>query len=158
MPSVSVPKQTQRHTLLAVFYGVILFVWLMTENASMVMVSVLGLGTALGITGLSVLHWWGGRTFRIKIWLPSVVVLGVMVGFGATGATFLLMMFKNVQHSHVVADYPWESVTDMLMRAPSWMVAGGLLGAAIGLGIVAWDMEIGRGEEIEADGHVEALT
>jgi hypothetical protein len=156
MPNIRLPKQTQRHTQLAIFYGVILFVWLTTENASMVVVSVLGLGAALGITGLSVVHWWGGQTYPIKIWLPSVVALGIIVGLGATGATFLLMMFKNVQHSHVVADYPWESVTDMLTRGPAWMVAGGLLGAAVGLGIVA--RGVSMGQEMVADGHTEPLT
>ena len=157
MPSVTLPKQTQRHTLWAIFYGAIVFVWLTTENASMMIVSVLGVGMALGITALSVVHWWGGRTLGVKIWLPSLVGLGIVVGLGATLATFLLMMFKNVQHSHVVADYPWESVTDMLTRGPAWMVAGGLLGLAGGLGIVAGDVSIGQAGEMLADGHVEPL-
>lgn len=135
-----------------------MFVWLTTENASMVVVSVLGLGTALAIVGLSVLHRWGGKTYPFKIWLPSLVGLGMVIGLGTAGATFLLMMFKNVQHSHVTADYPWESVTDMLTRGPVWMVAGGLLGAATGLGIMALVVEIGRAEESVADGHGKSLT
>lgn len=160
MPTLTLPERTQRHAVFAIFYGVILLVWLTTENASMIVVSGLGFGTALGIVGLSILHWWGGRTFAIKVWLPSLVLLGMVIGIGSIGATFFLMMFKNVQHSHVSADYPWEMVTEIWTLTPAWIVAGGLLGAAIGLGIVARGGSIGKPvqSEIVADGQVEHLT
>ncbi|NDJ87188.1 MAG: hypothetical protein GYB66_15015 [Chloroflexi bacterium] len=132
-PRFTIPSRTDWHTYAAVLYGVILLVWLSTESTNMILTSFLGVGAAFGVLGLGIMHRYGGRVLSFHRWVAMMVGLGAAVGLGATAMTFFLMLFKNVQHAHVVPDFPWEMVSLIWLRAPAWTVAGALVGAAIGL-------------------------
>lgn len=114
---------------MAIGYGGVLMIWLSTENASIWLTVVLGLGLALMIVTLGVLHWMGGRTINLaRGWL---VLLGIITGTLSPITTFFLMLFKNVQHSHIVPDFSNEVMSEILVRTPAWALAGGLIGGAV---------------------------
>lgn len=96
----------------------------------MPLVAVLGATWSLGIISLAVMNYYGGRSINGR-WLWFVFPsLGCLAGFLASGMSFLLMLFKNVQHSHLTPDFPNETLLGILARAPAWALAGGLFGLA----------------------------
>ncbi len=103
----------------------------------MVLTSLLGLGTTLAIIVFLILKRYGGQTVRARIWFPFLVVLGTLTGLGTSLMTFLLMVFKNGQHGHLVPDFPGTMVVDLLSRAPAWTLAGTLLGVTLSLTVIA---------------------
>lgn len=120
---------------MAIGYGAILMIWLSTENAHVGLTVALGFGLALLIIGLGVLHWLGGRKINlVRGWL---ILLGMLAGVLSALTTFFLMLFKNVQHSHVVPDFSNEVMWGVLVRTPAWALAGGLIGGALMLLVMA---------------------
>lgn len=104
-------------------------IWLSTESTHMGLTVLLGLGLALMIVGLGVLHWLGGRNLNLmRGWS---VLFGIITGALTPITTFFLMLFKNVQHSHIVPDFSNEVLWEILTRTPAWALAGGLIGAAL---------------------------
>lgn len=133
---IKIPLYTDWHTYAALFYGVILMIWMSSENTNMILTSLLGLGITIVVGSLSILKRFGGRSVQLRIWFPGLIGLGTLMGAGTTLMTFVLMVFKNGQHGHLVPDFPGTMVVDLLARLPSWTLAGGLLGTATALFII----------------------
>jgi hypothetical protein len=137
MRKLSVPQHTLIHTLFAIGYGGILLVWLSTESNHPGIVSALGSGLACVVVGLSVLRRFGGRELRFAVWGPGLVVAGLLAGLCSVIGTALLMLMKNAQHSHVMPDFSGEVVVGILGQTPAWVLAGGLIGGALTLVLLA---------------------
>ncbi len=125
----NIPQQTLTHKLMAIGYGGGLMIWLATESTHIGLTVVLGLGLALMIVGLGILHWLGGREINLLRGWP--VLFGILIGALTPITTFFLMLFKNVQHSHLVPDFSNEVIWEILARTPAWTLAGGLMGVAV---------------------------
>jgi hypothetical protein len=138
MPTLTIPRRRDWHTYAVVFGGVILLVWLSSESTYMPLTALLGVGTALGLAMLALMVRFGGRVLAPRIWLPGVIILGAVIGVFAIFTTTLLMLFKNVQHSHLYPDFPGEVFVELWRRTPAWGLAGALLGAAWGLARLAF--------------------
>ncbi|MGB1285190.1 MAG: hypothetical protein ACPG7F_01555 [Aggregatilineales bacterium] len=123
-----IPVLGYRLRLLSITYGLMLLVWLSTEDNSTLTVALLGTGLAI----LSVLLWllqhYGGQVFSGRILTVGAIFIGAITGAGAVLATVLLMFLKTAWHSHIFPDYPAQMMLDMLTRLPVWALAGGLLG------------------------------
>lgn len=131
------PPFGDQHRYLAIFYGVVVLIWLTTESAHVLLTTLLGLGLALLIVILSALYRLGGRCYTARWWIPTFIVGGILVGALTPLTTFLLMLFKNVQHSHLYPDFPNSVMFGIVGRAPIWAIAGGLIGAALALARIA---------------------
>lgn len=104
-------------------------IWLSTESAHVGLTALLGCGLALMIVILGVLRWLGGRDLNLmRGWS---VLFGIITGGLTPLTTFFLMLFKNVQHSHIVPDFSNEVMWEVLTRTPAWALAGGLVGGAL---------------------------
>lgn len=141
MPAFKIPKRSDFHTYAAVFYGVMVLVWLSSESKNVFSTSLLGVGMAFGITSLFIIVRFGERVLMPPIWLPGVMACGAFIGLASSFTTSLLMVMKNVQHSHLYPDFPGEVVVGIWQRAPAWMLAGILLSAALALARVALYVE-----------------
>lgn len=119
-----IPPLTNRYILFIIGYGVAILGWLTPEENSIWIVGLLGWGLAYLLTGLFIRQRWGGRTLSTRMTIVVAPVVGALIGVAATGLTFLLMLMKNVQHSHLVLDFPSEVVLGILQRAPLWAAAG----------------------------------
>lgn len=128
-----IPEHHRRHTLMAIGYGALLLAWLTPEDATLIIVSVLGAGLSLMVSRLAGLRWLGGKTLTPRQWIPGLVVWGAFVGFGAVWATVLLMVFKNAWHSHAAPDFAGTVVAGIMRRSIPWTAAGALLGGAVAL-------------------------
>ena len=118
---------------MAIGYGALLLAWLTPEDNTIFVVSLLGAGLSLMIVLLVVLRWFGGRTLAPRQWIPGLVLLGALLGFGAVWMTVFLMVFKNGWHGHAAPDFPGVVVVGIINRAIPWTVAGALLGGAAAL-------------------------
>jgi hypothetical protein len=128
-----IPTLERRYILIALFYGAILLGWLTPEDNTVLVVSVLGAGLSLLMVNLAIRRWFGGYPLPKRYWLPSAILVGVGVGFGAVWGTVGLMIFKNAWHSHAYPDFASIVIVGMFRRLIPWSVAGGFLGAAVGL-------------------------
>jgi hypothetical protein len=138
MPSLTIPSLTNRYIVGCLGYGVVILGWLTPEGNAVWFASLLGVGLAYLLLGLGLQHWWGGHTLSCKHWMPLSILLGLGGGLAASLCTFLLMLIKNVQHSHLVLDFPSEVLLGTLERTPAWMVAGGLIHLALLLIYIAF--------------------
>lgn len=134
---LNLPAFADQHRYLAIFYGVILLVWLTTESAHVLLTTLLGLGLALLIVVLSALYRLGGHSYRTRFWLPAFAIGGTLTGLLTAFTTFMLMLFKNVQHAHLYPDFPNSVMFGIVSRAPMWALAGGLIGTALALARIA---------------------
>lgn len=119
-----IPPLTNRYILFVIGYGVLMLGWLTPEENTVWLVSLLGWGLAYLLVGLFIRQRWGADHVRDSVWIPLTVLLGAFTGLAAAGLTFLLMLMKNVQHSHLVLDFPNEITLGILQRAPLWAGAG----------------------------------
>ncbi|MCI0714580.1 MAG: hypothetical protein L0154_30780 [Chloroflexi bacterium] len=119
-----IPPLTNRYILFAIGYGVLILGWLTPEESTVWVVGMLGWGLAYLLAGLFIRQRWGGRKLRDRIWIPLAIMLGAIIGLAAAGLTFLLMLMKNVQHSHLVLDFSNEITLGILERAPLWAATG----------------------------------
>ena len=138
MPTLKVPERSNRYILALILYSVIILAWLTPENDSVWLVSLLGTGLALLLVGLAVQTWLGGKSLRPAWWILLGLSAGAITGISAALLTALLMVMKNVQHSHLVLDFPADVVSGILERIPIWTLAGLLVGAAGVLLIIAF--------------------
>lgn len=129
----SIPPLARHHQLAAILYGALLLFWLTPEDHTIWLVSLLGAGLSLLIVCLGLFYWWGGRSIPAQLWLPSTIIIGVLVGCGAVWTTVGLMIFKNAWHSHAYPDFANDILIGVLRRLIAWSVAGGFGGAALGL-------------------------
>lgn len=128
---IRLARPGNRSRLLALAYGLVVFVWLGLEDSALLPVVLLGTGLAALVVVLWVMARVGGRTLSLRGVLVGLVWVGALIGGGASVAITLLMFFKTARHAHVLPDYPVQQMLDMLARTPIWMVAGGLAGLAV---------------------------
>ncbi len=127
---VAVPSRRLR--LVTMAYGLLLFIWLTPEDNTVWPVALLGIGLAILSVIWLVRRWLSGSAFSAKYVPIAGALLGAIVGLGGALAAAGLMFFKNALHAHVFWDFPPGMVVAMLIRAPSWALAGGLAGLGIG--------------------------
>ena len=111
----------------------LLFVWLTPEDNTVWPVALLGIALALLCTTWLVRRRLGGSAISASYVPVGTTLLGGITGLGGTLATAGFMFFKNALHAHVFWDFPPAMVMAMLTRAPSWTLAGGLMGISAGL-------------------------
>lgn len=121
-----------RRRLIALGYGLALFIWLQVEDNSPLPVALFGSGLSILLT-LDRLS----RTVPPRYRLAGSAALGAIAGLGATLATVALMVLKTGMHSHVFPDYPPGQMLELLQRAPVWTVAGALAGLGVALAMRA---------------------
>ncbi len=139
---IRLPHAGRRSRLLALGYGMIVFVWITLEDNAVWPVSVLGLELGLLIMYLTIADKMGGQTFPVR-WLPLVgavsgALTGLAAGIGITG----LMFFKNAVHAHIFPDFPPGLMLAMLQRTPTWTAVGALAGLGFGLVWIALATEV----------------
>ncbi len=122
----------QRRRLIALGYGLALFIWLQVEDNTPVAVAIFGIGLATLLT-LDRL----ARYVPPRLWLAGAAILGAIAGLGGVLATVALMLLKTGMHSHLFPDYPPGQMLEMLQRAPVWTLAGALAGLGVGLAVKA---------------------
>src|SRR5262245_55702055 len=124
---LKVPRYPRLLTVITLIYGMFTFFWLSAED-SVWLVSLLGLIFAL----LSVIHAVfrvaSTRTFRPRVWIPGLIILGALVGAGGIVATMLIMLIKTSLHGHIYPDYPFPLISGMAERLVAWTTAGALVG------------------------------
>jgi hypothetical protein len=127
--TIQIPKSGRRTRWLATLCGVLIFLWLTPEDNHVEPVVALGTLTSVMVVWL----WSAGKTIPAR-WFPAVAaLLGATTGLGASLITALLMLIKNVQHSHVFLDFPPGMIGAIIQRAPAWMLAGALIGIGLAL-------------------------
>ena len=127
------PRRGRRARLIAIGYGILIFLWLSPEDQAVWPTVLLGAGLA----GLVILLWllgrYGGRHLPAR-YVPAVTtVVGAGIGLGTSLATVALMFFKDARHAHPFPDHPPGLLLAILERGPVWALAGGLTGLALGL-------------------------
>lgn len=131
--SITLPQRGNQHTIAAALFGAILLGWLSVEDSTVIAVSILGTGLSCLLVILAVLRWWGGRKITLQQWLPGMILMGGLVGFGAVWCTMSLMIFKNAWHSHAYPDFSSTLIVGISQRLIPWTIAGSLWGGATAL-------------------------
>jgi hypothetical protein len=122
----------------AIVYGLVVFFWLSLEDITIWPAVGLGVGLSTLISVSLITSKMGGCTVP-KRRLPLLLLgLGALTGAGSSVAAVTLMFFKNARHAHVFPDFPAGLMLDVLVRAPIWGLAGGLIG--LSLGLVWWTL------------------
>jgi hypothetical protein len=130
--------------LLALGYGIALFLWLSVEDVATWPAVLFGTGLSSLIIVLLTLDKIGGRWLAAR-YVPVIgFLLGAGAGLGTSIATAVLMFFKNARHAHIFPDYPPGMMLAILERAPLWGIAGSLAGLSLGL---MWLVLRGVGDE-----------
>lgn len=129
------PRRGRRARMVAVAYGVVLFLWLGPEDKAIWPVTLLGAGLSTLMVSLWVFGRFGGMTVSARAMIPGALTMGAAIGLGASIGTTALMFFKNARHAHLYPDYPAEQMGAVLQRAPVWALAGALFGLAL---VLAW--------------------
>ncbi len=138
---IHIPTGGRNVRLLAIGYGIMLFVWVTLEDNAIWPVSLLGLGLAILIVYLTIIDKINGQLFAVR-WLPFIgIASGGLIGLTAGLCITGLMFFKNAVHAHVFLDFPLGLMLAMLQRTPSWTAVGALLGLGSGLGWMAFMAE-----------------
>lgn len=121
--------------LIALAYGIALFVWLSLEDTTTGPVLLFGLCLSLLIVLLTTFDKLGGQRVALRYILPLFAGMGILSGLGTGIAVAGLMFFKNARHAHLFPDYPPQMMIAVLERGPVWGLAGGLIGVSMAL---AW--------------------
>lgn len=125
------PLPGRRTRLIALAYGMALFLWLSVEDDAVWPVTGFGLGLASLIIVLTLLDKLGGRVISVRRIPLAGMLLGALIGLATSLITAGLMFFKNAVHAHIFPDYPPGLMLSMIERAPVWSLAGGLLGLGL---------------------------
>ena len=115
--------------------GIVILLWSGREDQGVGAVTALGWMLAGLTVALDLMSRFGGRRLDAPALLKLTALGGAATGVLASLATILLMLFKNLLHSHVYPDYPPQLMLGALERLPTWGLAGGLAG--LGLGFMA---------------------
>lgn len=118
-----------------VLLGIVILLWSGREDQGVGAVTALGWMLAGLTVTLDLMSRFGGRRLDAPALLKLTALGGAAAGALASLATVLLMLFKNLLHSHIYPDYPPQLMLGALERLPTWGLAGGLAG--LGLGFMA---------------------
>ena len=118
--------------------GIVILLWSGREDQGAGAVTALGWLLAGLTVMLDLMSRFGGRRLDVPALLKLTAFGGAAAGALASLATVLLMLFKNLLHSHIYPDYPPQLMLGALERLPAWGLAGGLAG--LGLGFMAMGM------------------
>lgn len=129
------PERGRKFRWMVIVYGIVIFLWLSPEDNHVWPVVLLGVGASALMVTYYTLGAVGGKPLLARYAPLLFAVMGTVTGLGAGVITVLLMLFKNISHSHVFLDYPVGLMAAVLNLAPVWALAGGLVGAGFGL---AW--------------------
>lgn len=115
----------RRLRLLALGYGVALWLWFSVEDNAVWPAVIFGLLVTLILLAFTFFD-------KLKdVWvLPA---LAGLAGMGTAVATAALMFFKNAMHAHVFWDFPPGLMIAILQRAFAWAAVGGLAGLGLTL-------------------------
>lgn len=107
--------------------GASIFFWSAIEDNDLTAVLVLGIWLSATLISL----WWGNQNEKIELAHEYHPILALMLGAGMGILTSLciagLMLFKNLRHSHIFPDYPFEMMRDIVGRAPFWALGSGFM-------------------------------
>ncbi|MDL1900940.1 hypothetical protein FBR02_09250 [Anaerolineae bacterium CFX9] len=125
------PLSSGLRRLLIIGLGGGLFLWLRIEDNDAFLASAAGWSVSL-LTGLLWLLR-EARRLHPRSAVTGGVLLGAVVGIGASLTTALLMLIKNGLHGHVFPDFPFSMIAGILERAPAWSLAGACFGLGAAL-------------------------
>lgn len=110
-------------------YAVLVLFWLPVEDVHSNWILLIA---ALGC-GLGTLHLiFRGRRMRPLLFRHYLFV-GVLSGGSVPIVAVLMMVFKSGLHSHVVPDFTFPQLLEVLARLPAWISGGALIGLGAGL-------------------------
>lgn len=132
---ITIPPPGRRLRLAALAYGGLLLLWMPLEDHATWPVALLGVALSILIGGLTISAKLAHYRIVARHIPAALLLLGGLVGLGASIGAAALMFFKNAWHAHLFLDYPPAMMLDMLARAPVWALAGALIGLGLGL---AW--------------------
>lgn len=105
----------------SIICGAVIFFWSGLEDNDLTAVTVLGVWLSISLISLWIISHNALPTSNRATWaLIFGAGLGILTSLSMAG----LMLFKNLRHSHVFPDYPFEMMRDILTRAPFWAVGG----------------------------------
>ncbi len=131
-----IPRLNIWTRLLTVLYGILIFLWLSPEDNTVWPVALIGAGFSLLLVSLLLMRQLGGRAISDRYVVPGALLLGALIGLGASLSITFLMFFKNALHAHVFLDFPGGMLLSMLGRAPGWTLAGAFIG--VGIALIWW--------------------
>ncbi len=127
---MTIPTSGSRLRWVLIICALSMFLWLSPEDQQVWPVVLLAAAGVLSGMAFWVTRRFGGQHIGLR-WVPlSASVLGAIVGVGISLTAALLMLLKNVHHSHFYLDYPPGLILDVLALFPVWSAAGALLGLA----------------------------
>lgn len=123
-----IPERGNRLRWIIILYGLLIFFWLSPEDNHTWPVIVIGTGASTLLVTVWTLRRFGGKIMPLRYLPIGLAFFGLIAGFGASVISVLLMLFKNVRHSHLYPDYPPGMMIAILERAPIWAAIGALIG------------------------------
>lgn len=105
----------------SILCGAVIFFWSGLEDNDLTAVTVLGIWLSISLITLWIISHNALPTSNRATW---ALIMGAGVGILTSLCVAGLMLFKNLRHSHVFPDYPFEMMRDILTRAPFWAIGG----------------------------------
>lgn len=127
-----IPPYPRWLSLLTLIYGIAVFIWLTPEDTIWLAVLFGWGGTVLLIAHL-LFRKFSGRQIQARMRFFGLILLGAVIGGGATITTTVLLFLKSSIHAHLFPDYPLAILLAILARFPAWTLAGALIGLAAAL-------------------------
>lgn len=136
---VTIPGIGYKTRLLIMTLGVVILLWSSLEDHEVLGVTVLGWITAGTSVCAFVMSRFHGTILNPRQTRIASLAFGAGIGAGASLATALLMLFKDIRHAHLFPDYPLPLIQAMLERLPVWSIGCALIALAITLVIPLFD-------------------
>lgn len=115
----------------SILCGAVIFFWSGLEDNDLTAVTMLGVWSSITLISLWITSHKALPTSNKATW---VLILGAGMGILTSLCVAGLMLFKNLRHSHIFPDYPFEMILGILARAPFWAMGG----MGISIGIFLW--------------------
>jgi MFS superfamily sulfate permease-like transporter len=120
-----------RARLIGLVCGVAVFLWLRIEDQNVLFAVLCGISLAVASLGIYAWKLTSGRRYPAQTALIGGVLFGGLCGLASALVTAILMLLKNGFHAHLFPDFPFGMISDMLLRAPIWALAGALIGFGV---------------------------
>lgn len=128
---ISIPSSGYKMRLIALGWGILIFLWSSIEDNNVSGVTVLGWITSLIVVSFGLMSRFGGICISGKKSLMAGAGIGAIIGASASLSIAILMLFKDVRHAHIFPDYPPQMIVAILERLPIWTIGT----ACIALGL-----------------------